>query len=92
MKSITQEQEKNGETQVQAKHQHSYIVFVDDVQYEFDHSPVTGGEIMDAAGIPYSVGLIQIRKDGSQRKIEVDDKINLKHGHRFKKAPRFKRG
>lgn len=90
MKTATQE--LNKENKKGGRHGRIYTVFVDDVQYEFDHSPVTGGEIMDAAGIPYSVGLVQIRKDGTQKQIGVDEEIDLKPGHRFKRAPRFKRG
>lgn len=69
-----------------------YTVFVDGDEYHFDHTPVTGGEIMDEAGIPYEVGLLLIKEDGSQVKIEPDEEIELKPGRRFKKAPRFKRG
>lgn len=74
------------------EHGRAYCIFVDDVKYHFDHSPVTGGEIMDAAGIPYSVGLIQIFKDGTQKPVGVDEEVHLRPGCRFKKAPRFKRG
>ena len=69
-----------------------YTVFVDDVEYHFDHTPVTGGEIMDIAGIPHSIGLIQILEDGTQQQVSVDEEVDLKPGRRFKKAPRFKRG
>lgn len=69
-----------------------YTVFVDDVEYRFDHTPVTGAEIMDAAEIPYEVGLFQIFDDGTQAQVGVDDEIDLKPGRRFKKAPQFKRG
>ena len=86
------------ETKVTAKkesneeHGKFYTVFVDDVEYRFDHSPVTGGEIMNVAGIPHSVGLVLINEDGSQTPIGVDEEIDLRPGRRFKKAPRFKRG
>lgn len=76
----------------QAENGKFYTVFVDDVEYHFDHSPVTGGEIMDAAGIPYSVGLYLIEDDGTQQRVEADEEVELKPGRRFKKAPRFKRG
>jgi hypothetical protein len=69
-----------------------YIVFVDDVEHRFDHTPVSGREIMDASGILHSVGLILIKEDGTQEQITLDQKIDLKPGQRFKKAPRFKRG
>lgn len=69
-----------------------YTVFVDDVEYHFDHTPVTGREIMDAACIPYEVGLLLIDEDGTQSKVEVDQELELRPGRRFKKAPHFKRG
>jgi hypothetical protein len=69
-----------------------YTVFVDDIEYRFDHTPVTGAEIMDAAGIPYEIGLLLINEDGTQEPVAVDEEIDLKPGRRFKKAPRFKRG
>lgn len=69
-----------------------YTVFVDDVEFRFDHTPVTGGEIMDVAGIPHEVGLLLIHEDGTQEQIAADQEIDLMPGRRFKKAPRFKRG
>jgi hypothetical protein len=76
----------------QDEHGKFYVVFVDDVEYRFDHTPVNGGEIMDAAGIPHDVGIVVINEDGSQTSVGVNEEIDLKPGQRFKKAPRFKRG
>jgi hypothetical protein len=87
--------EKTAVEMTKAKQHHGgrfYTIFVDDVEYQSDHSPVTGGEIMDLAGIPYDVGLIQVFEDGTQAQVGVDEEIDLKPGRRFKKAPRFKRG
>lgn len=69
-----------------------YTIFVDDVEYRFDHTPVTGAEIMDTAGIPHDAGLVLIHDDGTQETIAVDQELDLQPGRRFKKAPRFKRG
>lgn len=69
-----------------------YTIFVDDIEYRFDHSPVTGKEIMDIAGIPYETGVLLINEDGTQVQVQIDEEIELKPGRRFKKAPRFKRG
>ncbi len=82
------ESEKEG----RGEHGKFYTVFVDDIEYRFDHNPVTGGEIMDAAGIPHEVGLLLVNEDGSQTQVGVDEEIDLEPGRRFKKAPRFKRG
>ncbi len=69
-----------------------YVVEVDDQTITFDHSPVTGGEIMDAAGIPREVGLVEVLADGTQRTVAVAEEIELKRGQRMKRRPRFKRG
>lgn len=69
-----------------------YLVCVDGNDYEFDHSPVTGREIMDAAGIPYSDGLLLILEDGTQRQVGLDEEIELKPGRSMIRKPNFKRG
>jgi hypothetical protein len=81
--------------QDQSEAQHKgpfYTVEVEAVEYEFDHEPVTGGEIMDTAGVPRNVGLVQILEDGTQKAATVDEEFELKPGKQFKKRPRFKRG
>jgi hypothetical protein len=69
-----------------------YTVFVDEVEHRFDSTPVTGGAIMDRAGIPRDTGLVLLEEDGTQRQIGSDEEIDLRPGRRFKRAPRFKRG
>jgi len=69
-----------------------YTFFVDDREFRVNEPTMTGGEIMDLAGIPREVGLILILEDGTQESIPADKVIELKPGRRFKKAPRFKRG
>lgn len=69
-----------------------YTFFVAGEEFRIDESTITGGEIMDLAGIPREVGLIEIGEDGTQRQVGPDEVIELKPGRRFKKAPRFKRG
>lgn len=69
-----------------------YTFFVDDREFQVTDSTITGGQIMELAGIPHSIGLILILEDGTQQQVAVEDKMELKPGRRFKKAPRFKRG
>ncbi|MGH9921782.1 MAG: multiubiquitin domain-containing protein [Nitrososphaerales archaeon] len=70
-----------------------YTFFVDDKEFHTEKPQLTGGEIMDIAGIPRSVGIVQILEDGSQKQIREDEVIEFTGpGRRFKKAPRFKRG
>lgn len=70
-----------------------FTYFVDDKEFRTEKNQITGGEIMDKAGIPREVGLIQILEDGTQQQVGEDEVIVFKGpGRRFKKAPRFKRG
>jgi hypothetical protein len=69
-----------------------YLILVDGQEYTFDHSPVTGREIMDAANIPYGDGLLLINEDGTQEPIGLDDEVELKPGRSVVRAPKFKRG
>ncbi len=69
-----------------------YLILVEGEEYTFDHSPVAGREIMDAAGIPYSVGLLLLLEDGTQKQIGIDEMIELKPGRSIVRAPKFKRG
>jgi hypothetical protein len=69
-----------------------YTLFVDDLEFHVDDPTITGGQIMDLAGIRREEGLLLIDEDGSQRQVRADEIIELKPGRRFKKAPRFKRG
>lgn len=70
-----------------------YTFFVDEKEFHVEQPKLTGGEIMDIAGIPRSVGIVQILEDGSQKQVPEDEVIEFTGpGRRFKKAPRFKRG
>jgi len=89
------------ETNAQATTQHQetkgqagpfYTFFVDDREFHVEESTITGGQIMDLAGIPREVGLLLILEDGTQAAVAADEVITLEPGRRFKKAPRFKRG
>ena len=70
-----------------------YTFFVDDKEFHTEKPQLTGGEIMDIACIPRSVGIVQILEDGTQKQIGENEIIEFAGpGRRFKKAPRFKRG
>lgn len=70
----------------------NYFIEVDGEEYELHRDEITGGEIMDLAGIPRDQGLLEILDDGTQRPVGIDEEIELKPGKRYKKRPRFKRG
>lgn len=92
-------EQQHGTTEVQQEggsgNEHGgkfYVFFVDDREFQVETPIITGAAIMQLAGIPPEVGLNLIEEDGTQTPVQPSDKIELKPGRRFKKAPRFKRG
>ncbi len=69
-----------------------FVFEVEDTTYQHDRPKITGGEIMDIAGIPRTQGLIQINPDGTTTSIAADAEVHLAPGAQFKRRPRFKRG
>jgi hypothetical protein len=74
------------------EHGPKYFIEVDGTEYELHQDEITGGALMDIAGIPREQGVLEILDDGTQRQVGVDEEIELKPGKRFKKRPRFRRG
>ena len=81
------------ETEVkQTEHGKFFIFFVDEKEFHVETDSMTGGQIMELAGIAREVGLILIQDDGTQVQISAEQEVDLKPGRRFKKAPHFRRG
>ncbi len=70
----------------------TFVFEVEGTTYEHDRPKITGGEIMDIAGIPREQGLIQINPDGTTTSIAADQEVHLVPEARFKRRPRFRRG
>jgi hypothetical protein len=69
-----------------------FVYDVDGTTYHHDRPKITGAEIMLAAGIPSSDGLVQLLQDGSTATVNPDDEVHLVPGALFKRRPKFKRG
>lgn len=69
-----------------------FLYEVDGVEYHSDRPKLTGAEIMAAAGIPLSEGLVQLLPDGTTASIAPADEVHLVPDAQFKRRPRFKRG
>lgn len=69
-----------------------YVYDVDGVTYHSKRRKLTGAEIMAAAKIPLSEGLVQLFPDGTTATVRPDEEIDLEPDIEFKRRPRFKRG
>ena len=72
---------------------HTFCFEVDGKTFQWEHPRISGGEIMDAAGIPREVGLIHVFPDGAQEVVPEDALLNLAElAGKFKRCPVFIRG
>jgi hypothetical protein len=69
-----------------------FVYEVDGVTYHYDRPVITGAQIMVAASIPSTEGLVQLLPDGTTATIQPGDEVQLVPGSQFKRRPRFKRG
>ncbi len=69
-----------------------FVYDVDGATFHHDKPKITGAEIMAAAGIPASDGLVQLHLDGTTETVNPGDEVHLVPGAQFKRRPRFKRG
>lgn len=69
-----------------------FVFEVDTTTYHHERPTITGAEIMTAAGIPTTDGLVQIMDDGTTVTVNPHDVVHLVPGSQFKRRPRFKRG
>lgn len=76
-----------------ATHGKFFTFFVDGKEFQTAQESLTCGEIMDIAGVPRELGLIEVLEDGTEKSCPPDERFVFEGpGRRFKKAPRFKRG
>jgi len=76
----------------QAPGRATFVFEVEGTVFKHNRPRITGGEIMDLAGIPREQGLIQINPDGTTSSVAADQEVHLVPKPQFKRRPRFKRG
>jgi hypothetical protein len=65
---------------------------VEGTAYAHDRPKITGGEIMDLAGIARTRGLVRLHDDGTTVVVAPDDDVFLVRSLLFRRRPRFRRG
>ena len=82
-----------GNTDATEGHGKFFTFFVDGKEFRTEKASLSCGEIMDIAGVPRNVGLIEVLEDGTEKNCPPDEVIVFEGpGRRFKRAPRFRRG
>lgn len=69
-----------------------YYINVEGTEYPWEKSTVTTAEIRSLGKLPTDLPVVEEFPDGTERTLTENEVIELKPGHRYGRAPKFKRG
>lgn len=69
-----------------------FFVNIEGTEHPWEGDTITVNQIRDLGKIPADQPIVEELADGTERTLGADDTIDLKPGHRFGRAPRYKRG
>ena len=69
-----------------------YYVNIEGEEYPWDKDTITTSEIRALGNLPADLPVVEELPDGTERTLAEDETIELKPGHRYGRAPKYKRG
>ena len=69
-----------------------YFINIEGTEYEWPVDSITTEQIRERGNLPVDQPVVEEDKDGTERTLMPGETILLKPGHRFGRAPRYKRG
>ena len=69
-----------------------FYVNIEGTEYGWNSSTITVADIRNLGKIPADQTIVEEMPDGTERTLGAADVIELKPGHRYGRAPRYKRG
>ncbi|MFH1882187.1 MAG: multiubiquitin domain-containing protein [Planctomycetota bacterium] len=69
-----------------------YFVNIEGTEYPWDKETITVAEIRALGNLPQNLPVVEEFPDGTERTLAEGEAVQLKPGHRFGRAPKFKRG
>ncbi|MCH8905985.1 MAG: multiubiquitin domain-containing protein [Candidatus Heimdallarchaeota archaeon] len=87
--SSGKKQEKDNTKEKSSK---QYFVNVEGAEYDWDKDTITTSEIRTLGNLPADQPVICERADGSEIELGENETIELKPGHRYGRAAKYKRG
>jgi hypothetical protein len=69
-----------------------YFINIEGTEYEWPKDTITVPEIRNLGNLPVDLPVIEELPDGTERQLREDEVIDLKPGHRYGRAPKYKRG
>jgi len=78
--------------EIQEKAEKNYFPNIEGKDYPWDKDTITCAEIRSLAKLPQELPLVEEFPDGREKTLTENDIVLLRPGHRFGRAPKFKRG
>ncbi len=69
-----------------------YYINIEGTEYPWDHNTITVPEIRQLGNLPADQPVIEESPDGSERQLQENEIVELKPGHRYGRAPKYRRG
>lgn len=69
-----------------------YYVNIEGTEYQWDKETITVREIRALGNLPQELPVVEEFPDGTEKTLADNDVVLLKPGHRYGRAPKFKRG
>ncbi len=69
-----------------------FYIQIEQTEHEWDHSTITVQEIRQLGNLPADQPVIEETPEGTERQLGENETVELKPGHRYGRAPKYKRG
>lgn len=69
-----------------------YFVNIEGNEYPWSRDTITTTEIRQLGSLPSDQPVVEESPDGTERQLADTDVVELKPGHRYGRAPKYKRG
>ena len=69
-----------------------YFVTIEGKEYPWERETITTTEIRTLGNLPADMPVVEEFPDGTERTLAENETVELKPGHGFGRAPKFKRG
>src|SRR5688500_4235544 len=69
-----------------------FFVNIEGIEYPWDKETISVAEIRQLGNLPTDQPVIEELPDGTERTLTNTEVIEIKPGHRFGRAPKYKRG
>lgn len=85
-------QEKIAEVKSDEHAGEKFYINIEGREYPWDKDTITTQEIRTLGNLPTDLPVVEEKPDGVERTLAENEVIELKPGHRFGRAPKYKRG